>query len=94
MNTEIASGDVTQKIKAVGPISLVNKALYCARHNCDLVVGGDNITIGTDLSRSSKWNKVAWVRHLMTQYDYVIWMDLDTVGTLIVCTLSGWTSIQ
>jgi hypothetical protein len=84
MNAEMERGDVTQKIKAVAPISMVNKALYCARHKYDFVVGKDNATVGTDLSRSSKWNKVAWVKYLMTKYDYVIWMDLDTVFTFDV----------
>jgi hypothetical protein len=78
MTGELSKGDVTQKMKVVLPISLANKALYCARHNCNLVLGEDKENI-TDFSRSSKWNKVAWVLELMQTYDYVIWMDLDTV---------------
>jgi hypothetical protein len=73
-------GDLVQKSAAIEPLSVANKKLYCARHGCEFVLGKDQAGV-SDKSRSSRWNKIAWLKHLLKQgkYEYVIWMDLDTL---------------
>ena len=74
----LVHGDVVMKSKATAPVSLSSKRLYCRLHHCEVVVGHDKDGI-SDKVRSSRWNKIAWIRHCLKLYDYVIWMDLDTV---------------
>ena len=59
-------------------ISLANKALYCALYKCELVLGVDKEGV-TDLDRTVRWTKMAWLRHLLHLVDFVICMDLDTI---------------
>jgi len=41
------------------PVSVDNKARYCAAHGCTLVVGGP---VPEAVGRSARWLKVAWLR--------------------------------
>ena len=60
------------------PLSIDNKARYCAAHGCVLLVGGD---APEARDRSARWNKVAWLRRHLSEFDWVVWMDLDAIFT-------------
>ena len=64
------------KTAYVYPISIDNKARYCALHGCDVVVGG---TVPECAGRSARWNKVAWLRRSFFKYKWLVWMDLDAL---------------
>ena len=64
------------KTAYVYPISIDNKARYCALHGCEVVVGG---TVPECVGRSARWNKVAWLRRSFFKYKWLVWMDLDAL---------------
>lgn len=60
-----------------GP-SVDNKARYCRAQGWDLVVGSE---LDECSGRSARWNKIAWLRRLSNDYDWMVWMDLDCFFT-------------
>jgi len=64
------------KTAFVYPVSVDNKARFCALHGCTLVVGG---SVPETEGRSARWNKVAWLRRSFFQYEWLVWMDLDAL---------------
>ena len=63
------------KTAYVYPVSVDNKAGYCALHDCDVVVGG---TVPECSGRSARWNKVAWLRRSFFRYSWLVWMDVSS----------------
>jgi hypothetical protein len=51
------------------PVSIDNKARYCALHGCTLVVGGP---VPEAHGRSARWLKVAWLRRTFTRYKWLV----------------------
>ncbi|CAH0379110.1 unnamed protein product [Pelagomonas calceolata] len=58
--------------------SIDNKQRYCAVNRCELVVGADRKETS---NRSARWTKVAWLREILPQYDWVVWTDVDCFFT-------------
>ena len=42
------------------------------------MVGGEQRDIR---GRSARWNKVAWLRRHLLEYEWIVWMDLDAIFT-------------
>ena len=60
----------------VYPVSIDNKARYCALHGCTLVVGGP---LAEAAGRSARWLKIAWLRQSLSRFQLLVWMDLDAI---------------
>jgi hypothetical protein len=60
------------------PMSYHSKAVYCKRMGYDLIVGGKN---DIEPERSSHWAKLTMMLRWLPHYDYIMWMDADTVIT-------------
>eukprot|EP00635_Sarcinochrysidales_sp_CCMP3193_P000496 CAMPEP_0118905012 /NCGR_PEP_ID=MMETSP1166-20130328/9233_1 /TAXON_ID=1104430 /ORGANISM="Chrysoreinhardia sp, Strain CCMP3193" /LENGTH=910 /DNA_ID=CAMNT_0006844281 /DNA_START=417 /DNA_END=3149 /DNA_ORIENTATION=- len=64
------------KASYVFAISTADKARYCEAHGWSLVVGGE---VPETKGRSARWTKIAWLRRLSKAYEWLVWMDLDTL---------------
>ena len=64
------------KAAYVYAVSMANKARYCLNHGWSLILGGE---VPETRGRSARWNKVAWLRRLASSYEWLLWMDLDTL---------------
>ena len=55
-------------------LSIENKRQYCAQHGFELVVA-QNLAHG----RTARWDKVMLLARMLKQYEWVHWVDLDTL---------------
>ena len=55
-------------------LSIENKRQYCAQHGYELVVA-QNLGHG----RTARWDKVMLLRRLLSRYEWLHWVDLDTL---------------
>lgn len=63
----------------------VNRASYAGICNVSQrLVTDAHPTIGT---RSSKWNKIAWIMELLVSYSTIVWLDMDA---FVVRPKCGW----
>lgn len=51
-----------------------NHAEYCARHGYDYFDGTEKIS-----DRPPSWNKIPMLRHILPEYDWVMWLDSDAM---------------
>ena len=63
-----------QKVHYLTELSIENKRQYCAQHGFELVVA-QNLGHG----RTARWDKVLLLRRVLAQYEWVHWVDLDTL---------------
>ncbi len=63
-----------QKVHYLTELSIENKRQYCAQHGFELVVA-QNLAHG----RTARWDKVMLLRRMLAQYEWVHWVDLDTL---------------
>lgn len=54
---------------------LQNRKIYCAKHNYTLVNGHSLV----DPSRPVAWSKILAVKHFLSSFDYVFYIDMDIV---------------
>lgn len=62
-------------IKAMEP-GMASKRAYASRHGYELLVGG---TEAWDRTRPIPWSKLRWIFKHVDDYDYIFWMDADTI---------------
>jgi len=63
-----------QKVHYLTELSIENKRQYCTQHGYELVVA-QNLAHG----RTARWDKVMLLRRMLGQYQWVHWVDLDTL---------------
>jgi hypothetical protein len=56
-------------------VSMRNKQQYAALHGYSVIDASDMI----DPSRPVAWSKLTAIKHHLSTYDYVVWMDLDVL---------------
>ena len=63
-----------QKVHYLAEMSIENKRQYAAQHGYELVVA-QNLRHG----RTARWDKVMLLRRLLHSYEWLHWVDLDTL---------------
>jgi hypothetical protein len=85
MNIAILTLSIGNEFRKITSIGLLTKELYCIQHNFDFIdpnsddLNGINDII--DYNRPLPWSKVKLInKYLLNEkYDYLIWMDGDTL---------------
>lgn len=57
-------------------MSIQNKRAYCALHGYTLLLADGHMI---DRSRPAAWSKVLALRHFLPSYDWIVYMDTDTL---------------
>jgi len=64
----------TEEIEKESKLSTLNKKKYCEKYNIDY-----RFFYGRASERHAQWDKIQCVLQTLPEYDYVVWMDSDTV---------------
>ena len=64
----------TEEIEEESRLSTLNKKKYCEKYGIDY-----RFYFGRASSRHAQWDKIQCLIQTLPEYDYVIWMDSDTV---------------
>jgi hypothetical protein len=64
----------TKEIELESRLSTLNKKKYCEKYNIDY-----KFFLGRLSKRHAQWDKIQCLIQLLPHYDYVVWMDSDTV---------------
>lgn len=65
----------TDNISDYGNIGLKNKLEYAEYHNYDII----NVESGFNKDRHPAWSKINFIKEYLPEYDYVFWIDADTL---------------
>jgi hypothetical protein len=63
-----------EKASEFAGISILNKQKYCSKHGYDLIVSGENY-----FGDIPQWNKIFLILTYLQEYNYICWVDLDTI---------------
>jgi len=64
----------TEEIKSESKLSTLNKKKYCEKYGIDY-----RFFYGRASERHAQWDKIQCLIQTLPEYDYVVWMDSDTV---------------
>jgi hypothetical protein len=64
----------TEEIEKESKLSTLNKKKYCEKYNIDY-----RFFYGRASERHAQWDKIQCLIQTLPEYDYVVWMDSDTV---------------
>jgi hypothetical protein len=64
----------TEEIEFESKLSTLNKKKYCEKYNIDY-----RFFYGRASDRHAQWDKIQCLIQTLPEYDYVVWMDSDTV---------------
>ena len=74
----VGVADDPQQRRAMNRFQFVNKLQYCQRHGYDFIMEGD---AALDRRRAPHWSKIRVLRKWLPLYEWVMWMDEDTLFT-------------
>lgn len=66
---------VGEEFREITQYSLVSKIEYCLRHHYDLICDES----AWDTSRPAAWSKIKILQKYLADYDWVVWVDADTL---------------
>lgn len=64
----------TEEIEKESKLATLNKKKYCEKHNLDY-----RFFFGRASKRHAQWDKIQCIIQTLPEYDYVVWMDSDTI---------------
>lgn len=71
----LCSFSIGDKYKEKMKLGIKSKQLYCKKHGYDFI---DDETV-YDNTRPFAWSKILMIKKYLPYYDYVVWMDADTM---------------
>lgn len=78
IKNETLGADNTTRRSIMHQYSFWNKLQYCKLHNYDFILEGED---SVDASRPPHWSKLRVLRKWLPFYDWIVYMDLDTLFT-------------
>jgi hypothetical protein len=80
MKISICTGH-NEYLKSLSKISIPNFESYCGYHGYDLLIYNDidKLKPNKCINESFAWYKLIWLKKHLSNYDYILWVDIDAL---------------